>query len=91
MSDADEACAKARRKQTTSNTRYFTEGWVEFTDKRVARSVAELLNAKSVGGKRGSRYKDDVWTMKYLPKFKWNMLTEQLRASPCNLPGVLGI
>jgi len=51
---------------------------VEFKDKKVARSVAEMLNAQPIGGKKGSRWRDDVWTMKYLPKFKWNMLTEQV-------------
>ncbi|KAG8993934.1 RNA-binding ATPase activator esf2 [Tulasnella sp. JGI-2019a] len=37
-----------------------------------------MLNARPIGGKRGSRWKDDIWTMKYLPKFKWPMLTEHL-------------
>ncbi|KAK4703748.1 ESF2/ABP1 family protein, partial [Phenoliferia sp. Uapishka_3] len=56
----------------------FAEGWVEYTDKRVARSVADLLNANTIGGKKGSRWRDDVWTMKYLPKFRWDMLSEQV-------------
>ena len=70
--------AYLRRKYTTSKKPHFTEGWVEFKDKKVARSVADMLNAQSIGGKKGTRWKDDVWTMKYLPKFKWNMLTEQV-------------
>ena len=37
-----------------------------------------MLNATSIGGKKGTRFRDDVWTMKYLPKFKWDMLTEQI-------------
>ena len=37
-----------------------------------------MLNAQTIGGKKGTRWRDDVWTMKYLPKFKWNMLTEQV-------------
>ncbi|KAG8702320.1 RNA-binding ATPase activator esf2 [Ceratobasidium sp. 395] len=37
-----------------------------------------MLNAQPIGGKKGTRWRDDVWTMKYLPKFKWNMLTEQV-------------
>lgn len=37
-----------------------------------------MLNAQSIGGKKGTRWRDDVWTMKYLPKFKWHMLTEQV-------------
>lgn len=37
-----------------------------------------MLNAQPIGGKKGTRWRDDVWTMKYLPKFKWHMLTEQV-------------
>ena len=70
--------AYLRRKYTATKKVHYTEGWVEFKDKRVARSVAEMLNAQPIGGKKGSRWRDDVWTMKYLPKFKWNMLTEQI-------------
>lgn len=67
-----------RRKYTTDKKPHFTEGWVEFKDKKVARTVATMLNAQSIGGKKGTRWRDDVWTMTYLPKFKWNMLTEQI-------------
>ncbi|KAI0091877.1 hypothetical protein BDY19DRAFT_927242 [Irpex rosettiformis] len=70
--------AHLRRKYTSTKKMHFTEGWVEFKDKKVARSVAEMLNAQPIGGKKGTRWRDDVWTMKYLPKFKWNMLTEQI-------------
>lgn len=67
-----------RRKYTTDKKPHFTEGWVEFKDKKVARTVAAMLNAQPIGGKKGTRWRDDVWTMTYLPKFKWNMLTEQI-------------
>ena len=70
--------AYLRRKYTATKKAHYTEGWVEFKDKRVARSIADMLNAQPIGGKKGSRWRDDVWTMKYLPKFKWNMLTEQI-------------
>lgn len=70
--------AYLRRKYTSTKKMHFTEGWVEFKDKKVARSVAEMLNAQPIGGKKGTRWRDDVWTMKYLPKFKWSMLTEQI-------------
>jgi ESF2/ABP1 family protein len=66
----------------------FVEGWVEFLDKKIARSTAEALNAQTIGDmaiSKGSKknggskkWKDDVWTMKYLPRFKWNMLSEQV-------------
>ncbi|KAJ3043071.1 RNA-binding ATPase activator esf2 [Rhizophlyctis rosea] len=69
----------ARRKKYKHNRRQnFTEGWVEFTDKRVARSTADLLNGKQIGGKKRSFYYDDIWNIKYLPKFKWHHLAEQI-------------
>lgn len=67
-----------RKKHTSTKKAHYTEGWVEFLDKRVARAIAEMLNGQPIGGKKGTRWRDDVWTMKYLPKFKWNMLTEQI-------------
>jgi len=75
---SDPKRAYLRRKYTATKKVHFTEGWVEFRDKKVARSVAEMLNAQPIGGKKGTRWRDDVWTMKYLPKFKWSMLTEQI-------------
>ncbi|KAI6136142.1 hypothetical protein F5141DRAFT_1185206 [Pisolithus sp. B1] len=55
-----------RRKYTTDKKPHFIEGW------------PTMLNAQPIGGKKGTRWRDDVWTMTYLPKFKWNMLTEQI-------------
>ncbi|KAF7354898.1 Pre-rRNA-processing protein ESF2 [Mycena sanguinolenta] len=78
LQQEDAKRAYLRRKYTSTKKAHFTEGWVEFKDKKVARSVAEMLNAEPIGGKKGTRWRDDVWTMKYLPKFKWNMLTEQI-------------
>ncbi|KAE8225630.1 hypothetical protein CF319_g1667 [Tilletia indica] len=86
-----------------SSSAHYTEGWVEFAKKRIAKQVAEVLNAKPIGtaliaagvkmprgsGGGGSssknaggarRWKDYVWTMKYLSGFKWSMLTEQMAA-----------
>jgi len=70
--------AYLRRKYTSTKKPHYTEGWVEFKDKKIARSVAGMLNAQPVGGKKGTRWREDVWTLKYLPKFKWRMLTEQV-------------
>jgi ESF2/ABP1 family protein len=55
----------------------FTEGWVEFLDKSVAKEVADALNARPIGGKkRHNFYRDDVWCMRYLHRFTWNDLME---------------
>ncbi|KAG6865382.1 hypothetical protein C0991_003085 [Blastosporella zonata] len=78
LQQEDAKRAYLRKKYTATKKAHFTEGWVEFKDKKVARTVADMLNAQPIGGKKGTRWRDDVWTMKYLPKFKWNMLTEQV-------------
>ncbi|KAH7102976.1 hypothetical protein BKA62DRAFT_698215 [Auriculariales sp. MPI-PUGE-AT-0066] len=78
LQQEDAKRAYLRRKHTSTKKVHYTEGWVEFEDKKVARSVADMLNAQSIGGKKGTRWRDDVWTMKYLPRFKWHMLTEQI-------------
>ncbi|WVW83433.1 hypothetical protein I302_105454 [Kwoniella bestiolae CBS 10118] len=56
----------------------FSEAWVEFLDKSVAKTVASMLNAQVIGGKKGDKWRDDIWTMKYLSGFRWEMLGEQI-------------
>ncbi|XP_014676263.1 PREDICTED: activator of basal transcription 1-like [Priapulus caudatus] len=56
----------------------FTEGWVEFDDKRRAKRVATTLNNTLIGGRKRSRHHDMLWSLKYLPKFKWGHLSERL-------------
>merc|ERR1712013_821965 len=58
--------------------RVFSEGWVEFMSKKVARVAAERLNCQPVGGKRKSKAHDQTWNIKYLPRFKWVHLSERL-------------
>jgi len=65
-------------KKTGKYNRVFSEGWVEFTSKKVAKFVAENLNCKPVGGKRKSKAYDELWNIKYLPSFKWIHLSERL-------------
>jgi hypothetical protein len=67
-----------RTKAGGSKRKRFTEGWVEFEDKKVAKRVAENLNAERTGQKKGDFLYDDLWCLKYLPKFKWHHLTEQI-------------
>lgn len=67
-----------RIKSGGSRKKQFTEGWIEFEDKKVAKKVAVMLNAERIGGKKGDFLYDDLWCMKYLPKFKWHHLTAQI-------------
>ena len=67
-----------RKKFGGSKKKNFTEGWVEFLDKRVAKAVARTLNSMPIGGQKRNYYHDDLWNIKYLPKFKWGHLTEKI-------------
>ena len=70
---------RLRRKKFGGNTgKNFTEGWVEFLDKKKARRCAEMLNGTQIGGKRRSAHYSDLWMLKYLPKFKWDNLLEEI-------------
>ena len=64
-------------KKAASGKRY-VEGWVEFLDKKEAKIAAQLLNGEHMGGKKRSSTYYDLWCMKYLPKFEWDHLTEEL-------------
>ncbi|KAJ9704636.1 hypothetical protein PVL29_002945 [Vitis rotundifolia] len=56
----------------------FSEGWVEFTKKTVAKRVANMLNGEQIGGRKRSSFYYDLWNIKYLSKFKWDDLTEEI-------------
>ncbi len=75
----EDPTAHARRVKAGGNKkRSFTEGWVEFLKKKEAKAVCELLNAHTMGGKKGGYYRDDLWNLLYLKGFKWHHLTEQI-------------
>ncbi|KAK9795207.1 hypothetical protein WJX73_010342 [Symbiochloris irregularis] len=75
----EDKAARSRRKKSGKDTgKNFSEGWVEFEDKREAKQVALMLNSNPIGGKRRSAHHDDLWCLKYLPKFKWDHLTEEM-------------
>jgi len=57
----------------------FTEGWVEFLDKKAAKRVALMFNGVITGGKKQHNfYREDIWNIKYLPKFTWENLTHKI-------------
>ena len=53
---------------------------MEFLDKKVAKATAAALNGQAIGGPKRSAYHYDLWNLKYLPKFKWDYLTEEIGA-----------
>ncbi|TLS30148.1 hypothetical protein PpBr36_02634 [Pyricularia pennisetigena] len=80
LSPEDPEARKRRLKAGGNKKRCFVDGWVEFLDKKDAKAVAEVLNGQTIGGKKGSYYRDDIWTLLYLKGFKWHNLMEQIAA-----------
>lgn len=80
LAPEDPASHTRRVRAGGNKKRNYTEGWVEFVKKKDAKAVAELLNAHTIGGKKGSYYHDDIWNLLYLKGFKWHNLTEQIAA-----------
>ncbi len=74
----DDSTRTRRIKFGGNKKRNFTEGWVEFLDKRVAKAVAMALNNVPMGGKKSNYYRDDIWNIKYLANFRWTHLTEKI-------------
>jgi len=78
LTPEDKTLSKQRKKETGKKVKLYKDGWVEFEKRKVARKVAEALNGTCIGGKkRHNWYRDDTWCIRYLPKFKWEMINEE--------------
>lgn len=78
LTPEDPVAQKQRVRNGGNKKKSFTDGWVEFANKKDAKAVAETLNGNIIGGKKGNFYHDDLWNIKYLTGFKWSHLTEQI-------------
>lgn len=78
LAPEDPQSQRRRRRLKKNRRRKYTEGWVEFLDKRVAKATALALNNTQIGGKKRYYYHDDIWNIKYLSKFRWHHLTEKI-------------
>ena len=77
----EEQSLRAKRVKSGGNKKKsYTEGWVEFADKKRALRISRTLNNTPMAtpGKRRSFYASDLWNIKYLHKFKWSNLTEKV-------------
>ena len=74
----DAATYNKRVKYGGNKKKNYTEGWVEFVKKREAKICASTMNGNKIGGRKTSYYYDDIMNIKYLPKFKWHDLTQQI-------------
>ncbi|KAH9883806.1 Pre-rRNA-processing protein ESF2 [Xylariomycetidae sp. FL2044] len=78
LSPEDPQVHSRRVKQGGNKKKMYTDGWIEFLRKADAKKVVDLLNARTIGGKKGSFYRDDIWSLVYLKGFKWSDLTAQI-------------
>ncbi|KAL8138059.1 hypothetical protein V2J09_004060 [Rumex salicifolius] len=78
LTPKDPTAQLKRKKAGGFGVNDFSEGWVEFADKHVAKRTANLLNGEQIGGKKRSQFYYDIWNIKYLSKFKWDGLTEEI-------------
>jgi ESF2/ABP1 family protein len=80
LSEEDPSARRRRRKQMGGGGRSkrYTEGWVEFEDRALARHVAANLNATPVTNRKRSPHHGDLWALRYLPRFRWGHLTEKV-------------
>ncbi|KAL5197108.1 hypothetical protein ABZP36_000620 [Zizania latifolia] len=69
---------QGHRKHTNVRAKAYSEGWIEFSKKSVAKRVANLLNGEQIGGKKRSPFFYDIWNIKYLKKFKWDDLVGEI-------------
>jgi ESF2/ABP1 family protein len=77
--EEDAALRRKRRKLHGGNgSKRYTEGWVEFASKQVAKHVAASLNASAMTHYKRSPHYGDLWSLKYLKGFKWSHLTEKV-------------
>lgn len=72
--------ASSGKKPASRTPKRFTEGWVEFEDKADAKRVALALNGQPVGGRPRSSHRHDLWCLRYLSRFRWDDLTEEIAA-----------
>lgn len=77
--EPEDSSVRSKRLKSGGNRKMnYTEGWVEFKDKKVAKKVAKMLHLQRIGKKKREFYYDDVWCLKYLKHLKWNHLSEKI-------------
>jgi ESF2/ABP1 family protein len=76
--EEDKSVRKRRRKLTGNASKRYTEGWIEFAKKSVAKSVALTLHNTPISNHKRNTHYGDLWCLKYLHKFQWSHLTEKV-------------
>lgn len=77
LQDKERKGEKPQKKKKKA-AKKFTEGWIEFEKKSIAKRVAQTLNNTQVSNRKKSIHYDYLWSLKYLSGFKWTHLHERL-------------
>lgn len=60
----------------------YADGWIEFPRRRDAKRAVALLNGNPMAGaKKKGRFANDLWAMRFLPKFTWDDLSREVFGS----------
>ena len=76
--EEDKVVRKKRRKAGGSGCKRYTEGWVEFESKKIAKRVGETLNMTRVTNHKRSVHYDDLWNVK-VSTTSWYMCDDLLQ------------
>mmetsp|Transcript_21630 Transcript_21630/g.30308 ORF Transcript_21630/g.30308 Transcript_21630/m.30308 type:complete len:276 (+) Transcript_21630:39-866(+) len=80
----EDKSARKRRLKASGNAKgrggckRYTEGWVEFEKKSVAKRLGQVLNNTPITNLKRDVHYGDLWNIKYLKHFKWDHLTEKV-------------
>ena len=75
LAEEDKTARTRRKRLGGGGGKRYTEGWVEFENKKVAKRVGEALNNTQISGQKKSVHYGDLWNVKYLRKFRWEVRT----------------
>jgi ESF2/ABP1 family protein len=79
LEEEDKAQRKRRQRASgSSGGKRYTEGWVEYESKKVAKRVALALNNTPITNHKRNVHYGDMWSLRYLSKFQWAHLTEKV-------------
>lgn len=59
--------------------RRYRDGYAEFPDAQAAAAVAAAFNGRPVGGSKGNRFFDDLWSLRFVPELRWSQLADRRR------------
>merc|ERR1712072_397745 len=55
-----------------------SEGWIEFLDSEKAKAFVLMLNGHLICDEENSKYLNEIWNLKYLPKLDWNHISIEI-------------